>query len=83
MFRAQDVFDFVEDLAHRIELGGNPKSAQEIRSGLGYLNGLTDGWAMFMESLEHSMPTQAPKLGPREITDLEDLLEYVRKIVYR
>jgi len=83
MFEIQDVFVFVEDLSSRIENSGNPKASQEIRTGMGSLNGLTDGWALFLESLQRCMPSPGSNFSARESSDLQELTEYVRKIVYR
>jgi hypothetical protein len=83
MLVTQDIFDFTADLASRIEAGGNEAVANEIRNGLRSNTGLTDGWALFMESLERALSASIGSVGPRESNDLRDLLEVVRKAVYR
>jgi len=83
MLQNQDVFDFTAELASRIESSGNVRIAEEIRNGLRSNNGLTDGWALFMESLERALAASSGHIGPSESEDLHDLLEFVRKAVYR
>ena len=83
MLQTQDVFDFTANLASRIESNGNIRVAEEIRKGLRSNTGLTDGWALFMESLERALSASSGHIGPRESEDLQDLLEFVRKAVYR
>jgi len=83
MLQTQDVFNFTADLASRIESSGNAQVAYEIRNGLRSNTGLTDGWALFMKSLERALASSSGHISPRESEDLHDLLEFVRKAVYR
>jgi hypothetical protein len=48
----EEFFQAVADLVAKLERRGRTDAAAELRSGMGYLNGLTDGWALFLESIE-------------------------------
>lgn len=39
-------------LIAKLEGDGHAEAAQELREGYGSLNGLTDGWARFLESID-------------------------------
>ncbi len=70
-------------LMDRIEKQGNTAAAQELRSGFACLNGLTDGWALLVESMERTVAAHRHAIGKAEMQELRDLLKVVRKAVYR
>lgn len=73
----------LRELMDRIEERGHTAAAQELRSGFSCLNGLTDGWALLMESMERTVAAHHGALGTAEMLELRDLLKVVRKAVYR
>ena len=79
----QEYFDELLMLASRIEQSGNPNAAVAIRYGVTCSNGLTDGWAMLMESLEKALAMYGKSLPLDQATDLESAFEAARKAVYR
>jgi len=48
----EEFFQAVADLMAKLEAGGHVQAAAELREGLGCLNGLTDGWALFLDSIQ-------------------------------
>jgi len=52
-----EFFEAVAQLTAELEMHGHADAAAELRSGFGCLNGLTDGWALFLESIDK---VQAP-----------------------
>ena len=52
-------FANVERFIAQLELGPEQSAARELRQGLGSLNGLTDGWWLFLESVIKVEKTEA------------------------
>ncbi len=76
-------FDSVRTLIAQLEGAGLAQAAAELRSGFGCLNGLTDGWALFMESLEKVLDEHWHQLTAEQRGNLKAMLAQVRKTVYR
>ena len=79
----EEFFVALRDLIDRIEKQGNIAASKELRSGLSCLNGLTDGWALLMESMERTIAANQGTIGAREMLELRDMLKVVSKVVYR
>lgn len=79
----EEFFAALRDLIDRIEKEGSIAAGQELRSGYSCLNGLTDGWALLMESMERTIAADRGKIGKTEMTELRDMLKVVKKAVYR
>ena len=79
----QDYFDELERLASRMEHGDNSEAAAEVRYGVACVNGLTDGWAMLMDSLEKTIALHGKSLPRDQADDLENAFQAARKAVYR
>jgi hypothetical protein len=79
----EEFFAALRDLIDRIEKQGNVAAAQELRHGMSCLNGLTDGWALLMESIERAVTATRGKIGKPEMSELRDMLKVVTKVVYR
>ena len=75
---SQELLEAVAGLMTRLEAGGHSQAAAEIREGYRCLNGLTDGWALFLEAIEMVETTFAPR-WPR---DEQKALKVVRKAVH-
>jgi hypothetical protein len=81
MFRTnEEFFNAVRDLANRFESEGDFRSRDGINEGLELLNGLTDGWHLFLDKLEEVQDLQPA--GTRK-TELADIISTARKVVYR
>jgi hypothetical protein len=76
---SQELLDSVTNLMTRLEAGGHAQAAIELREGQRCLNGLTDGWALFLDAIEKVEAMHAPRF-PR---DEQKMLEVIRKAVKR
>ena len=79
----EEFFQTVEALIASLELAGNQRAADEVRDGYRCLNGLTDGSALFLESLERVQSTQSDGLSREDRQTLERLRAAVHRAVYR
>jgi len=79
----EEFFAALRALIDRLEKQGNTAAAQELRSGFARLNGLTDGWALLMESIERTIATNRGTIGKADMLELHDMLKGVKKVVYR
>jgi len=79
----QAFFDDVR--AFQIELGrlGEIEAANEIKDGMNLINGLTDGWAMFLNSLNKVKAEFSSSLNPAQKDKLDVFINLTRKAVYR
>jgi len=79
----EDFFQAVRDLIAKLEAGGHPRAAVELRQGFGCLNGFTDGWALFLESIEKVQAADSTGFGRGERKALEAIRRAVHTAVYR
>ncbi len=78
-----EFFQALRDLIQRIENQGNVAAAQELREGFACLNGLTDGWALLMESMDRVITGSWGSIEADDMSELKVMLKGVKKIVYR
>ena len=78
-----EFFQACERLFQRLDEHGPHDAAARLREGFGCLNGLTDGWALLMESMEATLSRNRDELRPEDLAELEGLLQSVRRVVYR
>jgi hypothetical protein len=82
-YRSNDeFFQAFRDIVRRIERDA-PEAAQELREGFSCLNGLTDGWALLMESIDRTLSQHRGNLAQNDRVKLERMLSIVNGIVYR
>lgn len=74
----EELFAAVRELASRLETQNHAEAAAEIRNGFACLNGLTDGWALFLESIDKVRANHAPQLSRED----QQLLSAIRKDVH-
>ncbi len=79
----EEFFQAVADLMAKLEVGGHPQAAAELRDGFGCLNGLTDGWALFLESIQRVEATHAEGFARDERKALERIRTAAHMAVYR
>lgn len=72
----EELFQAVEGLIARLE----ESQAAQLKEGFSCLNGLTDGWALFLESIEK---VRRGRLDPEDRKALERIRKAVRAAVYR
>lgn len=80
---SEELFHAVRDLIAELEAGGHPQAAATLREGFGCLNGLTDGWALFLESIEKVQATEAKNLAQENLKALEAIRAAAHGVVYR
>lgn len=78
----QAFFKAVEQLAKDLALDGNDQLAQEVNKGLRSLNGLTDGWALLLDSLL-KVRDQSSEMSAGQFEALNELIAVAHKVVYR
>lgn len=76
----EDFLAAVRQLAARLESDGHADAAAELRNGLGCLNGLTDGWGLFLESIDR---IDARRFSDVERDALAEIRDVAHKAVYR
>jgi hypothetical protein len=79
----EELFQAVRDLIAALEAGGQPQAAATLREGFRCLNGLTDGWALFLESIEKVRATEGKSLAREHREALEAIRTAARAAVYR
>ncbi len=79
----EELLQAARDLIARLEREGHDSAAAELRDGFACLNGLTDGWAMFLESIERVKRSGSKHLDREERRALDAIREDVREIVHR
>ncbi|TAN40461.1 MAG: hypothetical protein EPN25_07580 [Nitrospirae bacterium] len=83
-YRSNDeFFQALRELMQRIEEQGNIQAARELRDGFSCLNGLTDGWALLMESIDRVISGTHGRIEAGDMAELKDMLMGVKKIVCR
>jgi hypothetical protein len=78
-----EFFQAFRDLIDRVEKQGNAGAAQQLSEGFSCLNGLTDGWALLMESIDKTISENQSKIEASDMSELKDMLKGIRKVVYR
>lgn len=78
----EELFQAVLDLADQLDQTGHNSSAARLRDGMGCLNGLTDGWALLLESIE-KVQTESRQFRKSDRQALRTIQSVVAAIVYR
>jgi len=79
----EELFEAVSDLMAKLEIGGHHQAVAELKEGLGCLNGLTDGWALFLEAIERVQATESKRFSREDQKALKTIRATVHAIVYR
>jgi hypothetical protein len=79
----EEFFQAVDELAAKLELNGCQRAAVALRDGLGCLNGLTDGWALLLESIDGILATKSGEIDVAERHALKAIRAAVFEIVHR
>ncbi|HZN37409.1 MAG TPA: hypothetical protein VFD82_01325 [Planctomycetota bacterium] len=79
---SQELLEAVADLMTRLEAGGHVQALAEIRAGHRCLNGLTDGWALFLAAIEKVETTHALRWPRDEQKALKLIVKAVHAAVY-
>lgn len=79
----QEFFDFVHRLARDLEQDGNVAASAALADGISCINGLTDGWADFLEAVEKVQRNWSGSLSESDAERLERVREAAQLAVYR
>lgn len=79
----QEFFKDVRALQSELESHEEIEAAKEIRRGLSLINGLTDGWAMFLESLNKVNSEYSSSFTTEQKEKLCFYISLAHKAVYR
>jgi hypothetical protein len=79
----EEFFQSIRIQIHRLRKAGHQAAADAIQDGFSALNGLTDGWAIFMEAIERAIEMVGAKLPHDQVEELQSILSSVRELVYR
>lgn len=80
---SEELFQVVRDLVDRLRRSGFLEAGDQLQEGFGCLNGLTDGWALFWESVRKVQAATRGKLGREEAALLEAVEVAARRAVRR
>lgn len=80
---AGEVQEAARRLIASLETAGFSAAAGSVREGFSSLNGLTDGWALFLGGLEKARELLPPEAGAGDRKILEELIAAARLAVYR
>lgn len=84
---SQDYFEAVQSYIDDLKASGYAEEAQTIQQAFRYINGLTDGWASYLDGLltiESKMNSgKLPNLTPAQCQRLKELTDFAYKAVYR
>jgi hypothetical protein len=76
-------FAAVELFLHDLEQSGRVEEAGVVREGYACINGLTDGWALHLESLLRLESARPPRLTLAQRERLTTLCDAAYEAVYR
>ena len=79
----EEFFQTVKELITKLELNGHQDAAAQLRDGYGCLNGLTDGWALFLKSIDSVLATASKGFDQADRQALKVIRAAVHKTVYR
>jgi hypothetical protein len=76
-------FEAVRALAADLDASGLPDAAAEVRQGFACLNGLTDGWALFLEALDRTGARGREQFTREERARLREVRAVAFRMTYR
>jgi len=79
----QEFFDDVRAFQIELEGPGEIEAADEIKDGMNLINGLTDGWAMFLDSLNMVKADFSSSLDSAQKDKLDIFINLTHQAVYR
>ena len=79
----EEFFLAITKLMDRMRQSGQTEAAEEILYGYRCLNGLTDGWAMLLDSIKKVIASNGQHLPADQLSELKAMLNVVKKVVYR
>lgn len=80
---ADELFEAVGALIESLRRTGHGQAAAKLQQGFASLNGLTDGWALFLESIEDVQDADSRNFIPGDKQKLDRIQKAVRAAVFR
>ena len=80
---SDELFEAVRSLIGEMRANGQTRVAEELEDGFKCLNGLTDGWALFLESIDAVLSSSLEGLTAPQSATLADVRAAVHRAVYR
>ncbi len=77
------LFKAVRELISNLRAAGQAQSAARLTEGLGCINGLTDEWALFLESIESVQEAHGAAFANEDRETLEGIREAAHRAVHR
>ncbi len=78
-----ELIEYINQLKSNLIESDNTQASKVIEEGLTALNGLTDGWAMLLESIELVQSEFNSEINEYQLTMLDTIQNSLRKVVYR
>ena len=83
MFKSnEELFQATNELIAALEKNRNSLAAEELRNGMRALNGLTDGWAAFLKSIQKVQKQYSSQLDSSQKSTLKNIHQAVYRRVY-
>ena len=80
---SEELFQVTRDLMSSLEHKGNRRAAEALKDGFSCLNGLTDGWAGFLDAIERVRKELSSSLNEAERKTLTQIYDAAYLAVYR
>jgi hypothetical protein len=78
-----DYLEFVEAFMARLRSSGHIQAADDLLDGYRCINGLTDGWALYLEAVDRVQAQTSREFDAQDRVDLERIRAAAHKAVYR
>ncbi|MBT8123557.1 MAG: hypothetical protein KJO81_01890 [Gammaproteobacteria bacterium] len=78
-----DLFEAIKKLQSSLSSSGNEKAGELLGEGMLSLNGLTDGWALLLESINTLNKRYGATLSQHQCDELNKIHKAVHQVVYR
>jgi hypothetical protein len=78
-----ELLDTIEALQMSLVSSNNEQANAFLAEGMSSLNGLTDGWAQLLESIDLVYKQFGSELTPVQLQELKEIQSAVNKLVYQ
>jgi len=79
----EEYFAAVRTLVADLSASGHAEASAALREGFGSLNGLTDGWALFLEAVRAAGDRYGAELTREQRRHLDEVRRVAHRITYR
>ena len=78
-----DLFETIEKLQRSLSSTGSDVASELLAEGMSSLNGLTDGWALLLESINSANKNYGETFSQQQSAELNKIQSAVYKVVHR